>query len=325
MSVREILPSLKARVAFFVALVAVFMCAATPQYVNAAESAQIEVGDAGQVKQGEEFSVPVSIQGNPGIAGASFVFQYNTDQLELTGFESEGDIFADGLIENPPANIVGYLAFPNDKSEDGVLFKVRFKVRENAEPGNCDISIGLKDGYTTNLVNAKAETVPATFSAGSVTIVDTVLSEGSVPDKGADTVVEIDPHNPNSTEPKHIVAGDTFFVKAEEGSLSWDAALLDGQYDPNAGGYVFSTKDSGRTTIEYEGENGERATIPIEISGEDASLVGGASESAGSAASSHPRNLKVSTILIMVVVAGAAITAAIVVAVIRGWKKKKSA
>jgi hypothetical protein len=317
-------PSLKALVALFVVLVAVVLCATAPQYAHAAKSAQIEVGDAGQVKRGEEFSVPVSIQGNPGIAGASFVFQYDAGQLELTGFDSEGDIFADGLIENPTANIVGYLTFPNDKKEDGVLFNVRFKVRENAEPGNCDISISPKDGHATNLVNAKAEAVPVTFSAGSVTIAGAASGEVSTPDKGADAAVEIDAHNPNLTEPKQIAPGDTFFVKAEEGSLSWDTAMLDGRYDPDVEGYVFSARDSGQTTIEYEGENGERAAIPIEIGDKDATFAGGETENTSSAVSSHPQNLNSNTILIMAIVAATAITATLVVSVIRRWKKKKS-
>jgi hypothetical protein len=245
--------------------------------VAAAEPARITVGDSGQVEPGREFSVPVNILGNPGIAGATFVVHYDGNAFELLGYEKSGGVFEDGLMENPAESTVGYLTFPNNNTKDGVLFSVKFKVRENAEAGDYDISIGLRDGQEKNLVNADAQVVAAEFLPGSVTIggesTGGSISDGTGVGDGNGIVDRIDAKDPASNEPRQIPAGTTFFVKAEEGSLTWDDSALDGRYDAASGGYVFSAKSSGPTSIEYADAAGDHRSIEIEVGADEKPLV----------------------------------------------------
>jgi len=133
-----------------------------------AAGATISVSDAGEVKPGQEFNVSVSIENNPGFAAAALEFDYDSDALEFIGFGSDG-LIGGVIIPNVDEAALAYLS-GTDMKNNGVLFTALFKVKDNAESGNYSIQIGLRNGTAANLVNAQAESVTATYTAGNVSV-----------------------------------------------------------------------------------------------------------------------------------------------------------
>jgi hypothetical protein len=258
-----------------------------PLIAYAEGSAQIVVGSSGQVQAGEEFTLPVNIQDNPGIAGATFVIHYDGNALELTNITGEGGILGSGIIANVAEDTIGYLTFPGDNTKNGLLFNVTFKVRDAVESGDYEITVGLKDNLDKNLVNGEAQAVPVSFAAGMVAI-DGVASDdtgdnpGGVnnPSNGNSDVTppgtittgdgtevtdSIDVKASGASGPKQVSVGTSFFVNAEEGSLSWDSDVLEGFYDASAGGYVLTPTKPGDTALTYQDENGNKKSIELTI------------------------------------------------------------
>ena len=128
----------------------------------------IKVGETGEVAAGNEFTVPISIEGNPGFAAAALQLNYDKNALEYVRFETNG-FLKSGLIENVDESTIGYFS-GTDISDNGVLFSAVFRVKADAQSGNYDIQISLKGNLASNLVNAKAETLSANFVSGAVQI-----------------------------------------------------------------------------------------------------------------------------------------------------------
>jgi hypothetical protein len=84
--------------------------------------------------------------------------------------------------------------------------------------------------------------------------------------------------------PKQIGVGTPFFVNAEEGSLSWDNDMLEGSYDPTAGGYVLTPKKPGDTALTYRDENGNEKSIDLMIEDAAAPLGEDGTEASGAGA-----------------------------------------
>jgi hypothetical protein len=161
--VRRILPTVL--VALLLAL------SLAPATAFAADNATITVGSASEaIKPGGTFTVPVSIASNPGFAGAALVFSYDDNALELTGFDSKGALFDGGALENAPQSTIGYFGLTTARTGDGTLFVATFKVKPTAAEGDYQLSLGLVDNSAENFVNAEANVVPVTFTAGAVTV-----------------------------------------------------------------------------------------------------------------------------------------------------------
>lgn len=325
-----------------VALVASLML--SPLSAFAEGTAQITVGGADQVQAGYELIIPVNIQENPGIAGATFVLHYDGNALELTGISGAGGILGNSLLVNLEADSVGYLTFPANNTENGLLFSATFRVRDGAESGTYEIAVGLKDNLDKNLVNNDAQAVPATFIAGTVTIDgipsnDTGDNQGGttptddgntssgtpgdsagistpghpVTDDGKEVTENIDVRESASTGTKQATVGTPFFVGAEEGSLNWDADMLDGSYDTNAGGYVLTPKKPGSTTLTYQGEEGNGNSVELN--------VGEAAAPLGNSGAQTPEEAGMALVVPLVVILA---VAAVAFAAFMLWRRGKS-
>jgi hypothetical protein len=313
--------------------------AMSPLVAFAEGTAQITVGNSGTVQEGEEFTVPVNMQDNPGIAGATFAVHYNGNALELTNISGEGGILGSGIITSPEEGTVGYLTFPNLNRENGLLFNVTFKVKDGVETGDYEIAVGLKDNLDKNLVDGEAQTVPVNFTPGTVAISgvppsDTGDGPGGVSNPsedgpgattpgtvttgdGTEVTESVDVNAPTSSVPKQISVGTPFFVNAEEGSLSWDSDVLEGYYDANAGGYVLTPKKPGDTALTYRDENGNEKSIELAI--EDAAAPLDANETEASATGAG------ANLLIPVLIIVALVIVAVVIFIMLRRKKSKSA
>jgi hypothetical protein len=161
-----------------------------------ADGMTISIGSAEDVTPGQEFSVPVSVEGNTGIAGATMQIGYDSRELELVGFES---VDSPNLITKVDGGTVGWLSL-NEYTNNGVMFNVKFRVRDDAANGSYELTIGVKDGIVKNLVNANGDAVEPTFNGSSVSI--TGGSDTPPPDDGGeegDTSDGGDSNNNNSS------------------------------------------------------------------------------------------------------------------------------
>jgi hypothetical protein len=173
----------------------------------AAEGPTISVGSAGEVAPGQEFTVPVTIEGNTGFAACSFEIQYDTAALELIGFNTTG-LLQGNAIGNVENSVIGYLSL-NNMADDGVLFEMTFRVRDEAVGGVYDVVAALKDGTNKNFVNADAEPVAVSFVAGAVQV------PGGATDPGGSEGTGTDPGNGPSSGPGNgIVSGGPTTVTA---------------------------------------------------------------------------------------------------------------
>ena len=135
------------------------------------------VGSA-DVKPGDTFTVPVSIEVNPGIVSLKLAVAYDADMLELVEAAAGDFVVAEqenvtvaspsfGPIENNPfiINWVDALAAENNTAT-GVIANLTFKVKEDAE-GTTDITITFNPN---DVFDYDMNNVEFGCTAGTVTV-----------------------------------------------------------------------------------------------------------------------------------------------------------
>ena len=120
-----------------------------------ADSPAFCLGSARGVK-GEEVELPLVLTNNPGITALSVNVAYSSKDLELIAVDNEA------LFENPvttsrlsqnPITISWYAADSQNKTSDGVLALLRFKVRENAETSSVTLSYDADNVFDNTFQN----------------------------------------------------------------------------------------------------------------------------------------------------------------------------
>ena len=131
--------------------------------------ASISVGTV-DGKAGQTVTVPVSISGNPGIAGYSLKIDFDTNALTLNSMTAGSLISGNGTFSvNNEAHIVNWYTVDN-LSGDGELLKLNFTVKDSAAEGTIPVSVSLNDGLDSNLSNEDGVAVPAAFTVGGVRV-----------------------------------------------------------------------------------------------------------------------------------------------------------
>ncbi len=121
-------------------------------------------------RAGQTVTVPVSISGNPGIAGYSLKVTYDANALTLNSMTAGSLISGNGTFStNDEAHIVNWYTVDN-LSGDGELLKLNFTVKDSAAEGTIPVSVSLNDGLDSNLSNEDGVAVPAAFTAGGVRV-----------------------------------------------------------------------------------------------------------------------------------------------------------
>ena len=147
------------------------LIAMVPAVVTATNTPNIYVdtSNVGTIQPGDQFTVSVSIENNPGICFAYLeldipdVFTYVENSIT-------NDQNADTCTYND-----GKIAwefdgdFATDFTNDGSLYTLTFTVSETAAAGDYEIGVALLNGTAANLGNSE-EDVSATFTAGTVTV-----------------------------------------------------------------------------------------------------------------------------------------------------------
>ena len=134
-----------------------------------------------------EVEVGINLIVNPGIATADFDVEFNSNVLELTEVVNNR-LFDSAVAAHSDKMQSPYrLSWQNDVAESnytaaGKLVTLRFKVKENAEPGVYNITVNPK---TAEVYNKDLYLVPCAFTGGTVEIDDvTVPKAGDVDRSG---------------------------------------------------------------------------------------------------------------------------------------------
>jgi hypothetical protein len=137
-------------------------------------AAKVSVGSpAEDPRPGESFTVPVTIEDNPGFAAAAFTLGFDSAALELKSFDAAGTLLEGALISDVATASAGYAGSGLTKvTGDGTLFKATFTVKDGAQPKDYAISVALKDGSDLNFVDETAAALPVEFAPGSVTVAE---------------------------------------------------------------------------------------------------------------------------------------------------------
>ena len=111
--------------------------------------------------RGEEVTVAVSIEGNPGFAATKMTLDFDTTALELVKIEVEG-MLLEGAAVNNEKGIVSFAKATN-VTKDGVLMTVTFKVKAEATGCGFDVKV-----IVNNLTSADQSEVTYTAENGTV-------------------------------------------------------------------------------------------------------------------------------------------------------------
>lgn len=113
-----------------------------------------------RARAGDEVTVSVSIEDNPGIMVMVLGIDYDESRLELIGHE-DGILTGWTVVKN--AVWIG----DDDSTSNGVILKLKFRVLDNAEDGDAQVTVLYSDG---DIANHMEETKHPAVEAGKVTV-----------------------------------------------------------------------------------------------------------------------------------------------------------
>lgn len=181
-----------------------------------AESAKAVISNA-EGSPGDSVKITVSLEGNPGITSIDFMFQYDSEQLELTSTASSG-LFK-GFIESQTYDKNPYYCGwinslqTKNSTSNGALITLTFKIKSDATNGKHAISFtkGSVTGYDAKIngVSFAAENGYVTVKNGKEPAKDT--SKDTSKDTGKDTSADTskDTSKDTSTDTSKDTSKDT--------------------------------------------------------------------------------------------------------------------
>lgn len=157
---------IKKMLALLLVLVLSFGLAMTTAY--AADGLTITVGTASGVVGGT-VTVPVTISNNPGILSAKLKFNFDSDQLELTGM-ANGEVFIGDTVLFEANCEAGTVILDNSTaddpvSSDGTLLTLTFQIKAEAA-GSCPVTV-----TATQIIGSAISGIDAAVVDGEVTVV----------------------------------------------------------------------------------------------------------------------------------------------------------
>ncbi len=142
-------------------------------------------------KQGEVVSATVSIANNPGILAMAFCITYDSDVLEYTGYE-EGYLSNYNIKDHKNKGWLSFVSIEDsDRKENGDMFTLVFKVKDDVLPGTYEIGIANNnpEKYGESLHNSFADSgekyIVPNINKGSVQVINFDPVKGDVNGDGA--------------------------------------------------------------------------------------------------------------------------------------------
>ncbi len=118
---------------------------------------------------GNSVSVPVSISGNTGIGGMALTITYDP-ALELKAIE-KGNLLVTGTFNaDAQTGFVQWYTSGDAVKSNGILFTLKFDVKEGTSNGNYPVNITYKDGLKANITDENSVTLDVDLKPGSVNI-----------------------------------------------------------------------------------------------------------------------------------------------------------
>jgi len=109
-----------------------------------------------ETKRGETIEVPITLNKNPGIAASALEIQYNTHKLTYVGYE-EGEVFENYMFKEGKDALYFSNIENGDTTKNGVIFTLKFKVKEDAAIGKTEIKINAKENESFMNFDYKAQ------------------------------------------------------------------------------------------------------------------------------------------------------------------------
>ncbi|MBQ9867751.1 MAG: Ig-like domain-containing protein [Lachnospiraceae bacterium] len=143
------------------------------------KNAVVEVGK-GKTISGNSISIPVKMTSNPGIASVALSISYDATALTLNSI-TQGDVFSSGTFNaDIEKNLVQWydVSGNKDTTKTGVMFTLKFDVKESASAGKYAIKVGYLNDNESNVTNINSENVAVTFKDGEVEVVSGSVMPG---------------------------------------------------------------------------------------------------------------------------------------------------
>lgn len=117
-------------------------------------------------ERGKTIRVPVSISNNPGIAASALKINYNGEKLTYIGYD-EGEVFENYYFKEEKNAILFTNVENSDSKKNGVMFYLKFKVKDDAVLGDTEIKV---DATNESFVNFDEEFVKVGAGNAVITI-----------------------------------------------------------------------------------------------------------------------------------------------------------
>lgn len=147
------------------------------------DTAKITVSSA-DAYPGDTVTIDITIENNPGIMGMAFCVTYNNEAVEYVSHQ--GGYISSFTYKNHSDK--GHISFTNvenkDKTDNGKLLSVTFKVKESAKPGAHTVTLANsnREKYGTKLhnsfSNSKQEFVVPVVKSGAINVAETCGNAG---------------------------------------------------------------------------------------------------------------------------------------------------
>ena len=173
----------------FIVVLSLCLILACSLTVTAANTTSISISNK-TANADETVVIDINIKNNPGIMAMAFCITYDSSVLTYEGYE-KGYLSSYTLKDHSDK---GHITFVNvegsNKSTDGKIVSVTFKVKPDAKPGKYAIKLANSDrktyGYKLHncFSNSNLDYIVPTVSSGSITIPETCENSGHKFDEG---------------------------------------------------------------------------------------------------------------------------------------------
>ena len=123
--------------------------------------------------------INISLKNNIGIIAALFSVEYDRERLELVEVQ-DGQLLDGGTFspnyKSYPYKMVWNSAATTNFTNDGVLAVLKFKVRENAQPGKAYINLTYDEN---DVFNVDLNNIPVTIINGGIEVIGSNHGSGS--------------------------------------------------------------------------------------------------------------------------------------------------
>ena len=120
-----------------------------------------------RARAGEEVTLDVSIDHNPGIMVMTLGINYDKSKLEYLGYE-------DGILTGWTVAKNAVWLGDQDSTENGVMLKLKFRVLDDVEDGDIQVTVLYSDG---DIANYQEETLHPAIEPGKVTVYSAISGD----------------------------------------------------------------------------------------------------------------------------------------------------